>query len=40
MTQRQLSTASEIQRFFLTKIFPDGLSYEVIALKSAYDVGD
>ena len=40
MTQRQLSTASEIQRFFLTKIFPDGLSYEVIALtRPAYDVG-
>ena len=40
ITQRQLSTASEIQRFFLTKIFPDGLSYEVIALtRPAYDVG-
>ena len=39
MTQRQL-TASEIQRFFLTKIFPDGLSYKVIALtRPAYDVG-
>ena len=40
ITQRQLSTAAEIQRFFLTKVFPDGLSYEVTALtRPAYDVG-
>ena len=40
ITQRQLSTAAEIQRFFLTKVFPEGLSYEVTALtRPAYDVG-
>jgi sigma-B regulation protein RsbU (phosphoserine phosphatase) len=40
IAQRQLSTAAEIQRFFLTKIFPSGLSYEVTALtRPAYDVG-
>ena len=40
ITQRQLSTAAEIQRFFLAKIFPKGLSYEVTALtRPAYDVG-
>ena len=40
ISQRQLSTAAEIQRFFLAKIFPKGLSYEVTALtRPAYDVG-
>lgn len=40
IAQRQLSTAAEIQRFFLTKVFPEGLSYEVTALtRPAYDVG-
>jgi serine phosphatase RsbU (regulator of sigma subunit) len=40
ITQRQLNTAAEIQRFFLTKSFPDDLSYEVTGLtRPAYDVG-
>jgi serine phosphatase RsbU (regulator of sigma subunit) len=40
ITQRQLNTAAEIQCFFLTKSFPDGLSYEVTGLtRPAYDVG-
>ena len=40
IAQRQLSTAAEIQRFFLTKVFPEGVSYEVTALtRPAYDVG-
>lgn len=40
ITQRQLSTAAEIQRFFLTGSFPRKLSYEVSGLtRPAYDVG-
>ena len=40
VTQRQLSTAAEIQDFFLTKNFPDLESYKVSALtRPAYDVG-
>jgi serine phosphatase RsbU (regulator of sigma subunit) len=40
ITQRQLSTAAEIQRYFLTGSFPQGLSYEVSGLtRPAYDVG-
>lgn len=40
ITQRQLSTAAEIQQFFLTGSFPKGLSYEVSGLtRPAYDVG-
>lgn len=40
ITQRQLSTAAEIQSFFLTRSFPAGLSYEVTGLtRPAYDVG-
>jgi len=40
VTQRQLSTAAEIQQFFLTGSFPKGLSYEVAGLtRPAYDVG-
>lgn len=40
ITQRQLSTAAEIQRFFLTGSFPQNLSYEVSGLtRPAYDVG-
>jgi serine phosphatase RsbU (regulator of sigma subunit) len=40
ITQRQLSTAAEIQSFFLTRLFPSGLSYNVTGLtRPAYDVG-
>ena len=40
ITQRQLSTAAEIQRYFLTSSFPQDLSYEVSGLtRPAYDVG-
>ncbi len=40
ITQRQLSTAAEIQRYFLTGSFPESLSYEVSGLtRPAYDVG-
>ena len=40
ITQRQLSTAAEIQSFFLTNTFPKDYSYRVTALtRPAYDVG-
>ena len=40
ITQRQLSTAAEIQSYFLASTFPQDLSYEVSGLtRPAYDVG-
>jgi len=40
ITQRQLSTAAEIQSYFLASTFPRDLSYEVSGLtRPAYDVG-
>lgn len=40
ITKRQLSTAADIQNYFLTKKFPENSSFEVSALTvPAYDVG-